>query len=495
MDSSHLSRRIFFWLLTLLFCITAPAVIFFYFGYRFSFERGIFIYAGSLTLKPNPSKITIMRDGQQLAAKQLNRLNNSYHITGLKPGEHTIEVLADGFQTWSKKITVHSGLSTEFWNVLLARASYDRTNIGSTSGTRFFLHPQKNRVALFEEDEDVLTLRVLFLETNENREVLRANGYRFSTDEKENIEWSPDGTALLAPMEKITVFPAATHVREYAVVDIEEKSARFLSTLTDGADITSVRWDPRQKNTLFYLNGDILFRGTLTGSDSTTFPAEMITQDVASYTIADDGIYYLHATKGLLYRISGNDTMANPIQLTTTVVDLTDSSYTIIAYDAERITLFNRRGTLYIFNGGDRETYFEKISDGVRGASFSDDGKKMTYWTDNELYAYFTHDWDTQPMRAENERMLLTRFTQTLSDVQWTKDFEHILFTVGRDIKVIELDHRDHRNVMTLSSLHRDTGNVVSDFDDGKIYFLYTIDERTTLFSITFPEKEGLFGL
>ena len=131
----------------------------------------------------------------------------------------------------------------------------------------------------------------------------------------------------------------------------------------------------------------------------------------------------------------------------------------------------------------------------MRGASFSDDGKKMTYWTDNELYAYFTRDWDTQPLRAENERMLLTRFTQTLSDVQWTKDFEHILFTVGRDIKVIELDHRDHRNVMTLSSLHRDTGNVVSDFDDGKIYFLDTIDDQTALFSITFPEKESLFGL
>src|SRR3989344_2381624 len=495
MDSSHLSRRIFFWLLTLLFCITAPAVIFFSFGYRFSFERGIFIYAGSLTLKPNPSKITIMRDGQPLTAKQLNRLNNSYHITGLKPDEHTIEVRADGVQTRSKKITVHSGLSTEFWNVLLARTSYDHTTIGSTSGTRFFLHPQKNRVALFEESEDALTLRVLFLETNENREVLRADGYRFSTDEKENIEWSADGTVLLVPIEKIAASAATAPVRDYAIVDIDGRSTRFLSTLTNGADITSVRWDPGKKDTLFYLNGGTLLRGTLTNTDSTIFPAKIIAQDVASYTLAADGIYYLHAMKGLLYRLSGNETTSNPVQLTTAPVDLIDPSYTIIAYDTERITLFNRRGTLYILNDGDRKTYFEKIADGVRGASFSDDGKKMTYWTDNELYAYFTRDWDTQPLRAENERMLLTRFTQTLSDVQWTKDFEHILFTVGRDIKVIELDHRDHRNVMTLSSLHRDNGNVVSDFNDGKIYFLDTIDDQTALFSITFPEKESLFGL
>lgn len=493
MDSSHFSRRIFFWLLTFLFFITAPTVIFFSFGYRFSFERGVFIYAGSLTLKPNPSKITLLRDGQPLTEKQLNRLNNSYHVTGLKPGEHTIAISADGFQAWSKKITVHSGLSTEFWNVLLARTSYDRTDLGQMSGGRFFLHPQKNRVAFVEEKNNTLTISILFLDTNERREMFRTENYRFSNDVKENIEWSPDGNALLVPLEKIPTSAASSPQHDYGVIDVEQHATRLFSTLITDTAARSVRWDPKQKNVLYYISNGTLFRSTF--ADTTILTPNLLAHDVAGYAIADDGVYYLHATKGLLYRIPRNDTDANAAQLTTTSVDLTDPSYTIIAYDAERIVLFNRRGALYIFNDGDRNIYFEKIADGVRGASFSDDGKKMVYWTNNELYAYFTRDWDTQPLRAEHEHMLLTRFTQTLSDVQWTKDFEHVLFTVGRDIKVIELDHRDHRNVMTLSSLNHDNANVVSDFDDGKIYFLDTYDNRPIFFSIAFPEKEGLFGL
>ena len=76
----------------LLFIATTPVVIFYARGYRFSFERGIFIYSGSITIKPNPQKVGVFLDGKQVSSKKLNPINNSYHIDGIRPGEYLLEL-------------------------------------------------------------------------------------------------------------------------------------------------------------------------------------------------------------------------------------------------------------------------------------------------------------------------------------------------------------------------------------------------------------------
>jgi hypothetical protein len=49
-----LKRRIFFWILAVLFILTTTYVIFYARGYRFDFSKGIFVHSGTITIKSNP---------------------------------------------------------------------------------------------------------------------------------------------------------------------------------------------------------------------------------------------------------------------------------------------------------------------------------------------------------------------------------------------------------------------------------------------------------
>ncbi|HFC77045.1 MAG TPA: carboxypeptidase regulatory-like domain-containing protein, partial [Candidatus Moranbacteria bacterium] len=112
-------KRIFFWILVISFLATAPAIVFYTMGYRFSMERGIFVYSGSITLKPTPREVNVFIDDKQVSKGVINFLNYSYHIDGLTPGAHSLRVEAPGYYEWFKKVHIHSGLSSEFWNIFL----------------------------------------------------------------------------------------------------------------------------------------------------------------------------------------------------------------------------------------------------------------------------------------------------------------------------------------------------------------------------------------
>ena len=235
------SKRIFFWTLVVLFFTTTPLIIFYSLGYRFNTQRGIFVFTGSLSIKSNPQNVEIYID-QKLENKSLNRLNNSYHIGGLKPGEHLVEVKAPGFSAWSKKITISSGTSTEFWNVILKRDSYEKTAI--TVKDKY--DPGKKMIAYTKTGVEGISVDVLDLDANESENVFSSAEYKFTDDKKENIEWSPQSEKIIIPVNK-------EEEKNYFIVDIEKKETANLKELTEEDNIQKVRWDRENKDFIYYV--------------------------------------------------------------------------------------------------------------------------------------------------------------------------------------------------------------------------------------------------
>ena len=94
---SPIRRRVFFWLLTLTFLATTPAIVLFLMGYRYSVARGVFVYTGSISIQANPDQnLDIRVDGKPVSAES-NQINGSYHIEGIVPGKHSVSVSAPGF--------------------------------------------------------------------------------------------------------------------------------------------------------------------------------------------------------------------------------------------------------------------------------------------------------------------------------------------------------------------------------------------------------------
>jgi len=427
-----IQRRIFFWTLVAAFFVITPAVVLTAWGYRLDVHRGIFVRSGSINLKTNPQDFNLYINGKLQTSKQLNRVNNSYNITGLLPKSYDIAISADGFQTWKKTISVHSGISTEFWNVLLARNNYTQTPYATGDAKKFFISPKNDYVAVATSDDAGTTVKIMKLNDKTIADTFSLPGWQFISDSRqENIEWSPNGDHISIPVQKTTAItppksalernntPQTETTYAYFVADPATSNTLNLNDFLRKNGLRDVRWDPKDKNYLFFLNSKSLYRANITDpTDITT-----IAENVSSFDLSKTGVYYAQMPNELVFR-TDLDGRSNLTQITNEFPEqLGSPNAKLIVFDDMRIAFLNSNKNLYIFNRGDLNTYFKKLGNDVDGMQFSNDGKKLLFWTDNEISVYFARQWSVQPTRNEDETQDITRYADPLKNVQWFKDY------------------------------------------------------------------------
>ena len=483
-----ISRRIFFWTLFISYFLTTGIVLFFVFGYRHDARQKIFIHTGSLTLKTNPKDISIKLNDKEPSSRLINIINDSYLITGLRPGEYKLSILADNFKTWNKNINIHSGVSTELWNIILLRKNYERTMFNITNIDKFFPAPAENIFATTQQLGKTLLIHAFDTKKNESINSFIFPQTAFTTNQYENIEWSPESKEMIIPI----LYTDKNNMPDYAIAYTKTNKQFLLSDFISKENIHSVRWDPETKNTIYFLSDYNLIRTQLTFEDAQLTPNTLI-NDVIAYDFADDGIYILN-TKGEIW-YGGNKKEAKDLELLSTFnIDLTHTNYRLIAYDNHRVmTINDNNGDLFLYNHGEKNTYNKKLGTKIIGAHFSDDGKKLLFYSPFEIFIYFTRDWNGQPIRVENQMQSIIRFSQELKNVHFAKDYEHIIYTTGDELKITELDYRGSRHTDTITTLPKNT-TVIDKHKMNKLFFIDTKDEITRgLMSIEFPEKETLF--
>lgn len=506
-------RPLLFWTFAGIFLITASSVLFYTFGYRFNFERGIFIYTGSISIKSSPETVDIRVDDEIIPNAKLGILNNSIHLSGLAPGEHFIKVSAPGYLSWSKKTTVQSGLSTEFWNVLLIKEAPAIENItGTENAIKIFQAPKQGLFAVVKEKDNQLMVDTLDTNAKTNEQLLSLTNVILPKDREENIEWSPDNRKVLVPLEQAgstsTRLPSRLNQSEaggeagqhfYFIVDIGTKQASLLHQLTKNQDkdaLRNPRWDPANRDFLFYLDGTTL-RRINTGTPEA--PPVLIRENVRDYNFSGKNIYYLGNDNGIIYRLSAERIDSEPTQITTAPIDIIpDSFYSLVAYDDSRLTIREQKTSrLFVYNKiPSAEIVFRPIAgSGTKGVQFSNDGKKLLFFTDNEISIYFLRDWEAQPTRDRDTTIQIARFSNTLRNVQWTADYEHVLFSLNGSAKIIELDNRDRRNILDFATSKTPYLQILSRFEENYIYFVSSQNEGADAVSrIRFSEPSTFFG-
>lgn len=488
----HRLRPIIFLLFVAAFFVTASSVLFYSFGYRVNFERGIFVYTGSITIQSNPETVTIRVDGEEVPQKSLGIINRSIHIGGLPPGEHLLEVSADGYQTWSKKTTIQSGLSSEFWNVLLVKKESERTAISGTTDTvRVFPSLERNILAAARQTEGGFSVDIVWADTGEHTQAFSVSDASFVTDDNENIEWSPEGDRLIIPVRR-----QSDGLYLYYVADIETGNALLLNDLPgiDSAALQAARWDPTTRNSLFFMSGKALYR---VDTGAQTPEPVLVREHILAYDLSGRYTYFLSEEDKIVSRsVIGSN--AAPERITLEPVALHDGSdAALIIYDEDRLTMRDRQsGAFFVFNRSIADHPLREIGRNIRGSQFSDDGKKILFWSDNEISTYFTEDWEAQPFRDADSILQIARFSSQIQHVQWAKDYEHVLFSQGATAKITELDHRDRRNIFDIISFGGEPLQILSRFDENSVYFLRSDTPGTdALERISFPEATAFFGL
>lgn len=488
------SRALFFWTLAALFIIITPIVVFYARGYRFDFGRGIFVYSGIISVKSNPEKMDIYIDGK-LKDSDINRINNSLNIKGLMPREYDLAIKADGFQDWSKKVSVHSGLATEFWNVILVKKEYERKEYQAPSIERMFISPKDDLLAYTENIEDGVKINILDIKKNvlENEFEIEGGNYNYQ-EKKENIEWSPEEDYLSVPL-KLRSNPIdddSSSIKDiYIILNPKEKTSFVLNDLLEIDEMKNVRWDPKNKNYLFFLSENSLYRANINEAEDLT----LIAEEVSSFDLSHNGIYYAQMPRELVFKANLNG-KGNREQITTDFPEeLSTPNEKLIVYDESRMVFINQNEDFFIHNKTKEDMTFRKVAGNIKGIQFSNDGKKLLYWSENEISTYFLNDWEVQPIRSANDNVSLTRFSERIDNVQWHISYEHVIFNVGNQFKLIELDPRDKRNIMDFPQIELSSPIAVYNHDSKSLFFTDTKDGVNNLFSTVFPEKNTFLGL
>lgn len=492
----HRHRTVVFLLFVAAFFITAGSVLFYAYGYRFSIERGIFIYTGSLSLKTNIETVSVTVDNTLIPEKRLGLLNNSIQIAGLNPGEHRVEVSAPGYRPWSKKIVIQSGLTTEFWNVFLTEENYERAPIPATKEVIKMFPAPNGLFATVKQNGSRYSVDILDIGAEENEEVFATTEAMFLPALETNVEWSPESHKLIIPLTK-------DGQPLYAVTTLKTKASVMLNELAQMTEpLGAPRWDATAKDFLFFLRGSGLYRlDTGTPNDIETSPAELVSEQVAAYDLSRSRLYYLSSADGLVYETNGHGNPDTPEKVTTTPITIeAGSAYSLIVYDNTRLAIIEERtGTLMVFNKkAGASAPLRTLGTGIKSLQYSDDGKKLLFYTDNEIAVYFNQEWEAQPARDRDSVIQVGRFSAPIRHVQWAEDYEHVLFSLGKNVKLIELDNRDRRNLSDLLTLEASPLQLLSRFGTDALYVVNeTAPEASgenTVFSITLPQYTTLFG-
>ena len=477
-------RFILFWGLTILFLLTAPTVIFSARGYRFDFSRGVFVHSGTITFKSNPQDLQISLNGKSYSSK-VNMINNSSNISGLLPRRYDVVVSAPGFSSWSKSADVHSGVATEFWNVLLVRENYERQKNNAIGIGKFFMSGSGSSLAYTADTAQGFSVRIL--DTNQKKETVSFDfpDWKFIDKKTENIEWSTNTKMLSVPVKKESADPSASPEFAYFIIDISSQESFNLNEFLKKDNISNVRWDPAEKNYLIFLEGDNLYRVNINDPSDLVLLAE----GISAFNLSGGNVFYTLFSSNLIFKKS-TAAQTDPVQITSAFPGSTDMPISnIIVYDDSRIAIFLDNQELYVFNKGEHSDYFQRLDSAVQDARFSDDGKKLLFWSDNQISVYYLRDEISQPVREENTKQDITRYSEALNNVQWFSDYEHIIFSVGNTVKIIELDPRDKKNSMDIVEVDLEKSLAIYSERLKKLFFTDRSGDSSELFSIDFPEK------
>ncbi len=399
------------------------------------------------------------------------------------PGEHTIRISAPGYLSWEKRVAIESGVSREFWNVILPHATYPADTIPSTRNTEFvFPHPtEPTRLALIKRQNQETSLVFYQYRTGETRQVFSYPESYYDPTHQENLEWSwfDSGRYVILPL-------MVGNTPRHFVIDATNGSAYSLEERFGLAGITNARWETDRTHELLFMSDQTLYRFNVNPGGT----LEVVSDTILTYSLSDNTLYILMDT-GEVWRAEDDRfvTITPPLPLS----PATPLALTVYDNDhlAVRELADHRRLWLIYPNPEDQTPLVKYIAAQVAGMQFSDDGKKLLFFSENEIGVAYADEWVVQPRRKAGEIVQVARFSDAIKNVRWAENYEHIIFSRDNVVKFIELDGRDYRMIGDLQTLPQPPIQIFPLYSDNRLFFVVPDHDIT---SIVFPEPQGLFG-
>ena len=197
--------------------------------------------------------------------------------------------------------------------------------------------------------------------------------------------------------------------------------------------------------------------------------AAKVASSTAGWLYSEHNLYYINNTNFILYRSDLNGYIKEQLSQQF----LPKDNYTIFTGNNNQVMVLGQQtGNLFWLNKNTQA--FESLANNVKSAIFSSDGKKIAYWNNNEIWINYIEDILVQPYKKAGDKELITRHSQTISQVIFYPNNDYLAYIIGDQIKIIELDGRDSRNIINFIS----APNPQIYFDEPNSYFYYLTNNQ-----------------
>lgn len=440
------TRRFIFYIFLILFIILTTGVILYAQGYSFDWQTKSLVVTGAFYFRSHPKEADIY-------------INNEYRgktnkfVKRLSPKEYDVKISKTDYHEWQKTLEINSKLVTEAKNILLIKQDPSINQIVDfdvkylafsddnekavylTDRATKEIDPTKQRIADPREIPTYSKFALRLLDLTDNTDI-QINSSVPNLKNLSEIFWSSDNKKLLL------FFP----YDYYYILDLENPSKIIdlnnLIKVVSNYKIYSIKnlsFHPQDPNKIyFYSRGSLYFVELNNSSPYKSSLSPPLVSDILTYTIHDNEILYLKYLNGEFYKTNLEASSFRKI-------------FDIPFFRAGQvITIINDKmlvinNNLYFFEP--QTQVLKKIAENVEKTSFSEDKKKLLWRAKNEIGVIWLEKYETE--------IIMKAFKEIHRAAWYSKTDQHIVFVMGDDIKVTELDGRDKRNTVDIYSIRK----------------------------------------
>jgi len=400
-------RRLIFIIFVIFFIITIPTILIYTAGYRYNFKKTKFEKTGSLLISSKTKNISLSINNDYVKNGEEFRINN------ILPGEYLIRLNKENYYAWEKKLSIDSELTTFIKDVRLFEKNLPTNDIIGDI-TSIYPSIDGKKIAYISKDDNSYSLLVIEIENGTKKEIFN------SKNNIEDVRWSPNSEKIIIETE--TMFKI-----------FDNKNGEIKTALP--TPLKSLYWDEKNSNIIYALKNDGIYKVDLLFKNySLEYKLEIIATD-----------FRMH--QNILYLIQNYELKQIDLKNNSLVsVPLERKDYNIKNIINEKIYLESNLGKMQVFDLPltDKSTPILLVN----ANNFDLLGNDLLYYNDFELWIF---NFNT------GQKELITRVSNEIKKAVWVNNNNNIIFTSNGELKSIELDKRDKRQVIEL--VHFDSVN------------------------------------
>ena len=470
-------RKRFFliFILSILFSATALGVVLYSFGWRFDWDSKRIVKTGIFYFKVEPKSAKVYIDGKFI--KKTDIFFGSALISNLLPKKYKVEIKKEGYYPWTKELKIKEREATEAKSITLIPKKISFSLLDKNI-EKIFFSPDGEKI-LFKEfkiseekknnkNNDKVkkdwTLKLFDIKKNLKIELAEKKDFLFYPKKikqrEKKTQFNLDSVIFSKKAKKAVLKIKTEKEVRYFLLNLEENFKKpILLDFLKNENIKDIYFNPVNNEKLFISvkESAVKSKTSKKEKENTQGSEELVLKEVdlkdkkitptgikniISFSVDKNKIFYL-STDGFLYEKDMFSQKNKKITLVPIPVDK-NTSCTINSLNSEFI--LNCQEGIYLV---EEKGTFRKIKEENYSVVFSSDLKKAGIFDKHNIFILFLKEKYSQPQRKKGELVFLTRFNEEIKNLYWYNG-NYLIFSVGKEIKIAEIDNRDHLNIYNL---------------------------------------------